>query len=552
MRNKVVAIVITGFMLLTTGVLVARMAPAADESQYLPLIRIMGEGMAGTDHASISHYAGPETCVACHQEEAEEMHGSVHYQQSGPTPNVTNISGPAGKSNSAFNTYCGTIETSRFATCAGCHVGYGQKPAPEMSQAQLNNIDCLMCHQRDYARKAAGPYEDVPAIGADGKPRLIQAPIEDENGFHYMPDESKMSITILEAAQTVHKTDRTTCLRCHAYASGSDGGKRGDLSSVTINPPLSSDVHMSPDGEDFTCARCHDAGDHRLRGRGLDLRPNDVSERFTCEHCHGARPHEDYNARNGSSKDLHAERVACQSCHIPTFAKDISTEMERDWLQPFYSPAACSGQGGWKPEEIRQSNVVPTYRWFDGTSRVYKLGQVADLNDDGEYELGAPNGSVSSAGAKLYPMKEHRSISARHDASGQMVPHSTYTFFTTGDFDLAVQEGMDQAGLNGDYTIVPVHTYQTINHGVEQEDDALKCGQCHNERDYPGGPLRMDLPGELGYALKGSESAICSQCHSPEDSEGFKELHKEHVDEEGYDCSWCHTFSRPGRGLSKP
>ena len=50
-------------------------------------------------HASIMEYTGPETCINCHESEAQEIHGSVHYQQTGMTPNVTNISGTAGKDN---------------------------------------------------------------------------------------------------------------------------------------------------------------------------------------------------------------------------------------------------------------------------------------------------------------------------------------------------------------------------------------------------------------------------------------------------------------------
>ena len=60
---------------------------------------------------------------------------------------------------------------------------------------------------------------------------------------------------------------------------------------------------------------------------------------------------------------------------------------------------------------------------------------------------------------------------------------------------------------------------------------------------------RMDLTDDLGYQLKASESKVCTQCHGREDREGFYELHEEHVDEEGYDCSRCHTFSRPERDL---
>ena len=551
MKTKLFLLVIVMALVLGAGVMTARTQNQADSFTYLPIV-LKSLPPATQGHESITSYDGPSTCVACHRDEAEDMHGSVHYQMSGPTPKVTNINGTSGKNDGAFNTYCGTIETSRWATCAGCHAGYGQRPQPDPTTDQLNNIDCLMCHQDDYARTAAGPYEFVAALDANHQPRTIRVPIEDENGFFFMPDETKMGITPLEAARTVHATTRTTCLRCHAGASGSDGGKRGDISSVTANPPLSSDVHMSAQGEDFTCAVCHDAGNHLVNGRGLDLRPNDVAERFSCENCHTDRPHGDYDPRRGDRRDVHAARVACQSCHIPTFAKDISTEMERDWFNPFYSPSACGGQGGWKPEEIRESNVIPTYEWFDGTSEVYNLGQVPTQNADGEYALGVPLGDVTSAGAKLYPMKEHRSISALHDATGQLVPHSTFTFFTTGDYNLAVQEGMTQAGMTGSYTIVPVHTFQTINHGVETAQNALECGDCHDERDYNGGPARMDLQADLGYELKGPTNQVCTQCHGNESSEGFKETHQKHVREEQYDCSFCHTFSRPERGLEMP
>jgi hypothetical protein len=66
-----------------------------------------------------------------------------------------------------------------------------------------------------------------------------------------------------------------------------------------------------------------------------------------------------------------------------------------------------------------------------------------------------------------------------------------------------------------------------------------------------GGPLRVDLAA-LGYSLKGPESIVCYQCHGPEEPHGFADMHEEHVLEKGYDCLWCHTFSRPERGLLPP
>ena len=507
---------------------------------------------AAEAHATITEYKGPETCVVCHESEALAMHASVHYQQTGPTPNVTNIAGYAGKSELAFNSYCGTPATSSRATCGSCHVSNGQYPMPVPTTEQLHNIDCLMCHQDNYQRTAAPPYELAPVVGADGLPSTIRVPVETETGFFYMPNEAKMSISALEAARTVHPTTRASCLRCHAGASGSNGGKRGDLSSVNVDPPKSSDIHMSSMGENFTCAKCHDAGNHRVRGRGLDLRPNDVPERFTCAHCHSDTPHKD--STQTASNDMHANRVACQTCHIPSYAKDISTEMERNWLEPHFSAAACSGQGGWVPGEIRASNVIPSYQWFDGTSYVYALGQVPTQRSTGEYAMGVPNGSVDSDGAKIYPMKEHVSVVGQHDASGELIPHSTFTFFTTGDFRKAVEEGMARVGMSGSYSMVNVHTYQTINHGVEDHSNALRCGDCHSESEAKGsgstGTLRMNLVADLGYELKGPREQVCTQCHEKKETKGFMVIHNKHVNDKNIDCSTCHNFTRPERGLS--
>jgi len=493
------------------------------------------------EHDAIDLYEGPQTCVACHEEEALELHATAHYQWTGPTPDVTNIEGPAGKDRFGFNTYCGSPATSRRIACSGCHAGNGGAPHPDPTPGQLHNIDCLMCHQDDYARKPAGPFESVSATGHDGIFRTWQLPVEDADGsFLFEPNEAAMGISILEAARTVHLPTRTTCLRCHAYAAGSDCGKRGDLGTGTISPPRSVDIHMSPAGEDLTCQACHLADNHRVMGRGLDIRPSEVTERMTCltGGCHPADPHGEWRLNN------HAARVACQTCHIPMYAKLGTTEMTRHWDNPYFAQGLFSGQGGFKPEEGRGSFVTPTYAWYDGTSRVYALGQVPEQNSAGQYSLGIPNGATTTREAKIHPMKEHLSTSAMHDATGQLIPHSTMTYFLTGDFHQAVADGQAASGLTGSWTEVDVHTFQTINHGVESHDDALECGACHASEE--GGPLRMDLQGDLGYQLKGPESVICLQCHEEEEEKPFREIHNKHVRDEGIDCLWCHNFSRPG------
>ena len=115
------------------------------------------------------------------------------------------------------------------------------------------------------------------------------------------------------------------------------------------------------------------------------------------------------------------------------------------------------------------------------------------------YEFAAPYGSVNEG--QIVPMKEHTSNSAMLDSTRQMIPFSTFTFFVTGDFSRAVQAGQDYFGMTGNWSMVNVHTYQTINHQVEPALNALQCGDCHAA--YAGGvPTRMDLQGSLGYAPK--------------------------------------------------
>lgn len=610
-------------------------------------------------HAScIQSYTGPEACVFCHEQKAIDMHGSVHYQEGGPFPNVTNIPASFAKAGKrpakaadelvadGLNTYCGSPTSSPRFTCANCHVGNGRfpmaqsdfeklPPGSEEAHKQLANIDCMMCHQEVYKRfpnPAAGFMENltlenvieqadgtlVASIGAGQqvvRTGLKGIPVLDQvtQDFQFIPSDptnpdlaglptALMPITALEAARTVHPTTRKSCLNCHAGAAGANGAKRGDISTALISPPIEMDAHMSPAGANHTCSTCHKAtGDkgesHRVRGRGLDLRPNDVAARFTCDSagCHSNRPHGDYSATTGSSRDKHAMKVACQTCHITTYAKAINgvgvpTELARDWQDPVVSQTACNGRGGWLPKAYEGSNLVPSYQWFDGTSRVYYIGEplhgaaagpvptkpldaAMALNfkmpaGTAAYVLGAPNGSVASTASKLYPMKEHWGKLARHVDKDTLIAHSTFEFFRTGDFNAAVKASMaDTPGMTSEdnYEVVPVHTFQTLNHGVDVHAKALQCGACH-AAITTGGPVRMDLKGKLGYGLRlgpsavqgtrqatldGTVETVCKQCHSVKSSgRTFTSVHSRHVQDKRKDCAACHNFGRPERGLS--
>ncbi len=637
------------------------------------------------DHSDcITEYTGPEVCVSCHLEDALEMHGSVHYQQHGETDFVTNIDGLAGErafdiGETGINTYCGTHENSPRFTCSGCHVGNGRFPmlqqefaeldpeSPE-AQAQLANIDCMICHQDIYKRfpnpddgfeplvfynltldELTGELMEAlgseVVLGATELDVLQGVPVSDPITLDFdfvpsdptrfpiletLPDALKLpdGVTAEMAAVAVHSTTRASCLRCHASAAGGNGSKRGDMSTAFLTPSVEVDYHMSPDGQDMSCADCHDAGGHRLKGRGLDLRPNDVPGLFTCDNsgCHSAQPHGDFSTTQGSSWDKHAMKVACQTCHIPTYAKGVKTETARDWTNPHLSQHSCGGRGGWLgheykagegalPEEtLDPSNpdytqaLIPNYAWFDGTSEVYFLGEPLDglptvpLTDEvaaafemtpgaPAYVMGKANGDVTGGiETKIYPMKEHWGklgrLSDPDTGTQTLVAHSTFEFFRTGSFCRAVAVGLglinidtppsaDEAycgvaepgdlGMPPGVDVVPVHTYQTLNHGVEPEDNALTCRDCHVMQS--DGLPRMDLKGGLGYGMRTGTSAvvdtlvtgsldgdldrICSQCHENETQDrDFSVVHRLHVREKRKDCAACHDFTRPERDLS--
>lgn len=606
------------------------------------------------EHCSFSKYTGPEVCVECHKSEALDLHGSVHYQQGGEFPNVTNIPKTyksAGERPAhalgelvatGINSYCGTHENSPRFTCAGCHIGNGRFPMaqtifesldPNSSEAlkELANLDCLMCHQDVYKRfpnwTATGQgFSDFSLINLTEINGNLVKSIGDEvlrTGFKGIPNVSEdgdflfnvagkdnlpsevpmipMQISSLESAQLVHKTTRRTCLNCHATAAGGDGAKRGDLSKETINPTVKNDFHMSPNGADLTCSECHNAignngESHRVRGRGLDLRANDVNERFTCTSgCHSTTPHGDFSNTNGSSKDKHAMKVACQTCHIPSYAKaSVGTEVVRDWQNPIPTNSACNGRGGWLPADEKGFNLTPVYKWFDGTSKITYIGEninnipttkltadianffIGDYTDQSiTYILAEGNGNINSNNSKIYPMKEHWGKLGINNNT--FVPHSTFEYFRTGSFCRALSVGLGLEPENlavssictGDpgsldtppnTEVVSVVTYQTINHGVEEKNSALNCGSCH--KSLTGGPIKVDM-NSLGYNLRtlpsiinqgnlnGDINKICSQCHKNETKErDFTNVHKKHVGDKKKDCSACHNFSRPERNLS--
>ncbi len=421
-------------------------------------------------------YEGTKTCLECHRQEAEDFFHSQHYQWQGDAPNIVNSDGQKlGKLNT-MNDFCTNPLPSWIGNavnsdgkviaqgCSKCHAGLGLQPSPVMSQEQLENIDCLICHASGYRRDAyqddAGNWEWKPILwnnqrGLDSVSKRITAP------------------------------ERTMCLRCHSGAGGGPNFKRGDIEYALNECEPDFDVHMASTGNDMSCADCHGGENHRMRGRGTDLSGTDNPENpLFCTSCHDERPH------GVAALDHHTERVYCTVCHITEFAKADATDMVRDWSTPKrheeankYSATITFGQ-----------NVQPVYAWFNGHSRITKLGEKARRTDDGAIPVMVPEGSRKDKNAKLHAFKLHRAVLPVLKDEQWLVPIAVDEFFVDGDIEKAVAEGAAAAyGIHHpDYEWVDTVRYMGIFHEVRPASAALQCLDCHRE----GG--RMDWQA-LGY-----------------------------------------------------
>lgn len=403
-------------------------------------------------------------------------------------------------------------------------------PEPTATQTQLENIDCLICHQQAYKRVKV-------------------------NGV-FVPDEANMSITIDQAVQTVHKPVRANCLQCHAKAGGGDAYKRGDLALAhgsTIDATFDRHMAVGPNGANLQCQDCHKVSNHRIAGRGSDLAPTDYDFPMGCSttECHQTKGSPAGHTTQAVNR--HVARVACQTCHIRTYGKNASdtaateaTEYHRDWTEPHYNAAT----GLWHPTSYLQNNLTPTYLFWNKYSTNYLLYDVTHPNPlTGNYTTSKPVGSISdlTTASKLYPFKYKTAYQPLATRLNVLIAIDTSVYWATGDYLAAVAAGLANMGFSGGepYAFVNTETNQLITHGVPPVSETLACNTCH------GTTTQINLP-DIGYKLKNSFQVVCTQCHGSEDEQmTFEQLHRKHVQEEGRGCSWCHSFSRPERGLNE-
>lgn len=477
---------------------------------------------SNTPHGDLTFSQYPTNCLSCHYNEAVEMQGSTHYKWVGEAPDMVNDTGmPQGKLTNAVNSYCINIKGD-WPVCGSCHVGRGKRP--DDTTAGLENIDCLVCHNEEYAtaRTRLSDGSMGVATPTDSMVRNIQAPT------------------------------RVNCLKCHATAGGGDAVKRGDLSLATAhNSDPEFDVHMDTSGSDLSCQSCHTFENHLVIGKGSDLRPTDDLGRgaeISCTTCHTGKDSSD--GHDNSTIDRHVTRIACQTCHIPTYAK-VATEVYRDWLRSSHDGQPADGTSGpGHPYTVKEGNLVPEYKFWNRLSDNHLLGDDASLTYDATrdtYPTSTPIGDVQDG--KIYPFKYKKAKQPMTANDSRLIAMDTFEYIkVSGDADKSVRAGLVNMGYSADepYVWIETDTYQLLNHGISPSSSALQCSSCHENTN------RMDLQGALGYQLKGAEEVVCAQCHDDKGTKSFSVIHDKHVKDKKYDCSWCHGFSRPERDLRMP
>jgi hypothetical protein len=272
--------------------------------------------------------------------------------------------------------------------------------------------------------------------------------------------------------------------------------------------------------------------DHKIAGRGSDLRPRELADRVTCSNCHTPEHNEDIRK--------HTARVNCTVCHIPVFAKVAKTDMNRDWSR---EGVFVAEKGLYEPFHEKVGNVVPEYRFFNGMSSFYQFGDPADAGENGRVVMSAPEGNINDSEAKIYAFKRHQAKQPVEPHNGRLLPLKIGIFFQSGDVDTAVVKGTEAVGwdYNG-HEFADTERYMGLFHEVAPKEQALSCNDCHN------GGSRLDFAA-LGYtpndAYKGKP--LCASCHKAKANEWpeeyFKKVHAKHVSDKKLDCSKCHDFS---------
>ena len=469
------------------------------------------------DHTKFKALEGPFTsgpevtkaCLSCHTEASHQVMQSIHWKWDTISPTTGKRLGKA----RTMNSFCGS-PLSNEPRCTSCHAGYGWTDARQPPPNEPSNVDCLACHDK------TGTYKKVPTDA--GHPAYVERKVGDK--IVPPPDLAKI-------ARSVGAPGRENCGACHFNGGGGDAVKHGDLDTSLIKPSKELDVHMSPDGQNMTCATCHTFNPRiqsgsRYAKRSIDTHGQDPPQ----DAPHGAPGESGHGAGRPKVSKLtdHPDGVACQPCHIPEFARGgVATKMLWDW-----STAGKKDADG-KPIFIKDDhghlkysaekgdfaygeNVRPTYKWYNGVIEQVNIGDKFD--DKSLLHLNKLNGGAADPKARIWPFKEMKGKQPYDPELKTLVVNHVFgkddsAFWGNFDIQKSVKFGMEYAGLpwSGKVDFIETRMYWPITHMVAPKGKALNCAECHSHDGRLGDITGVYLPGRdtfrwldlLGYAAFG-------------------------------------------------
>ena len=439
-----------------------------------------------------------EACLSCHNLTHKEVMNTSHWKWTKEYVKDNGDTIQLGKKN-ILNNFCIGI-SSNEPRCTSCHIGYGWKDHG-FDFSDSTGIDCLVCHDK------TGTYKKFPTAAG--------YPVDKEKKFgkktFYPPDYNLI-------AKNVGNPDKHNCGSCHFVGGGGNNVKHGDIANEMNKVTKEVDVHMGVDGANMDCVDCHKTEHHNISGILYSIASSNTN-RTTCEECHTEQPHENKILNN------HTKKVACQTCHIPSYAKVSATKMNWDW-----STAGKFNDDGsvmikkdslgnmtyhsFKGSFVWKNNVIPEYKWFNGTAKHYLLGDKIDTSK--VVEFNTLIGSYSDSTSKIIPVKVHRGRQIYDPVNNYMIlPHlfgkDSTSYWKNFDWNKAAATGMESVNLpySGKYGFTSTEMSWPINHMVAPRNESLKCEDCHSRNSRLASLTDFYLPGRdhnkavdyVGFAL---------------------------------------------------
>ena len=441
----------------------------------------------GNDAIKENGYQGAQTCTACHENALNEISHTVHWNLASQVRNVQGL--PDSSWWGMINRECalaGSTSPSNWtaatngkfsvqaAGCGVCHIGsLSSPPMPgqKITDAELNTVDCLVCHAEDY----------------DWQKRATL--VKDASGVHWGAD------TSLKAALSITKTPTTeACLRCHEH-SFSDDYKRG------MPYTADNDVHAKAG---LSCLTCHTSENHKI-AKGMyesDMVANDLPDvPVDCANCHGDKPHQ---GKIGETLNAHIDKIACQTCHIP----EASGIVYENWGKPVkdnirgkYSELSKFDKIPADPDLYVPTDTIkmghPSYIWRVPNTKDQKNAQSW---------MAFATADINTSGAKIFPVRGLTQVMLfdknlkMWQAPGMaflkknpematfpmLLAPNREVYNKTGNVKEAIDAGMkpfEKMGLkwSGEWMAmqVPGTSYISVNHGVKKF--GLSCSSCHSK-----------------------------------------------------------------------